>query len=299
MFMSVMMGIDVSHYQATIDWKACSKHCFQYGGRFYPNQFVIMKAMYESRNHQIDEQFENNYNGANRYDIAQGVYIYHASKSLADPEFEATRLVQILKGRKLPYGIWHDLEDKTVQDKSKINELVGIEDVILRKAGYNTIGIYCNLSWYNNVIDTGRFLAFNYPFWIARYPKNDDGTIRNSLSPYKIAGAWQYSSKGKVVGIKGNVDLNIDFDGLLPSGSQSLTDNKGGIEVRLDTLRNGSRGTQVQSVQSILKGKFNLDIEIDGIYGAETTKAIKKVQRLSGLSQDGVCGIQTWNTLLN
>jgi GH25 family lysozyme M1 (1,4-beta-N-acetylmuramidase) len=53
----------------------------------------------------------------------------------------------------------------------------------------------------------------NYKIWCARYPKNDNGTIKNNLSVKGLKNivAWQYSSKGKVPGIVGNVDMDVDF----------------------------------------------------------------------------------------
>jgi GH25 family lysozyme M1 (1,4-beta-N-acetylmuramidase) len=47
----------------------------------------------------------------------------------------------------------------------------------------------------------------NWKFWIARYPKNDNGTMQTEPS-FKNWSLWQFSSKGKVDGIAGNVDLN-------------------------------------------------------------------------------------------
>jgi GH25 family lysozyme M1 (1,4-beta-N-acetylmuramidase) len=47
---------------------------------------------------------------------------------------------------------------------------------------------------------------FNYPLWIARYGTNDGTPQKEPTKPCKI---WQYTSRGKVDGIKGNVDLNI------------------------------------------------------------------------------------------
>ena len=37
----------------------------------------------------------------------------------------------------------------------------------------------------------------------------------SSLKPRGYAVAWQYSSKGRVPGIKGNVDMDVDFDGTI------------------------------------------------------------------------------------
>ena len=74
--MSEVFGIDVSHYQKSIDWKKVSAQGIK---------FAIMKCQYEAQSHRIDETFENNYRGAGIYGIARGVYIFIGTQSIADP----------------------------------------------------------------------------------------------------------------------------------------------------------------------------------------------------------------------
>lgn len=206
--MSEVFGVDVSHYQLDIDWKKVAD-----SGK----KFSIIKCMYEAQSHRIDECFEANYKGAGDNGLARGVYIYIARSSMADPKLDAESLLKHLNGRKLEYGIWLDLEDKTVDVKGKayIRNLAYQYADIFKKAGYY-VGIYCNRDWYIRLIHED--LKRDFDFWIARYPKNDIGSFneKSSLKPsYKTAVAWQYSSKGVVPGIKTKVDLDIDFDGIM------------------------------------------------------------------------------------
>lgn len=209
-------GIDVSHHQGVIDWKQVATKGITSIGSL-PVNFAILKCIYESQSHGKDPQFENNYRGCIENDINVGVYVYHGSKSLADPAAEARALVNALNGRKLHLGIWHDLEDKSLQKagNSAINALLKIQDDIYRAAGYDQIGIYCNKYWYSSVLDT-KYLEKIYRYWwIARRLANDTGKIPpDSMSPVNYADAWQFSSKGRVAGISGNVDLDIDYTGL-------------------------------------------------------------------------------------
>ena len=76
----------------------------------------------------------------------------------------------------------------------------------IRKGGYEC-GIYCNRDWYINVCG-----GLNAKYWIARYPAVDDGTLKAGLKPRLGEAGWQYSSKGKVSGIAGNVDLDIWYE---------------------------------------------------------------------------------------
>lgn len=228
--MGEVLGIDVSHHNGKIDWKKVAA-----SGR----KFAVMKCQYEAQSHRIDETFEYNYSEAGKYGLARGVYIYIASASIADPVADAKSLLKHLNGRTLEYGIWLDLEDKSLRklDRTSINRLVYIYSNLFRAAGYY-VGIYCNYDWYYHVLDR-RQLIQDFEFWIARYPKNDTGEYnsRSSLSSKQYSVAWQYSSKGKVPGVPTNCDCNVDFDGvvnLLANGTSKKSTRDIAIEVLHD-----------------------------------------------------------------
>ena len=68
------------------------------------------------------------------------------------------------------------------------------------------------------------------------------------------------------------------------------------------TLQQGSRGTEVQSLQYYLSfiGFFNdslPEITIDGIFGPATKNAVTAFQRYYGLTADGIVGRDTWNRI--
>lgn len=205
--MREVLGIDVSHYQGKIDWDRVAS-----SGK----QFAIMKAMYEAGSHNIDETFEYNYQKAGDAEMDRGVYIFIGSSSINDPVKDAKALLKHLKGRKLEYGIWLDLESDKLRAKGKefIRNLCYVYAYHFTQCGY-FCGIYCNRDWYLNVIPED--LKNDFDFWIARYPANDNGSY-NTLSTIKpsesYAVAWQYSSKGTVPGIQGKVDLDVDYDGV-------------------------------------------------------------------------------------
>ena len=232
-------GIDVSHYQKNIGWGMVAKNGITSAGNL-PVNFAILKCIYEAQSHRPDEYFEKNYQGCIDNAINVGIYVYHASKSLADPVAEAEALVRTLNGRKLHLGIWHDLEDKSLRaaGNNAIHQMLKIEDEILKSHGYTDIGIYCSKYWHDSILDK-KYLKERYKYWwIARYLKSDLGQIPpESMSPEKYANAWQFSSKGKVSGIAGNVDLDIDFMGLaaamakdIPKSEDGYTPSKHGIK---------------------------------------------------------------------
>lgn len=174
-----------------------------------------------------DVKFEEYYKMCN---LPKGAYIYNKVLTAADARKEAEFAVKCLKGKKLEYGVWLDMEDSSMRVLSKkaLNDIIIAEATILTEAGFR-VGIYCNRDWYLNVLDSA-YLSERFPFWIARYPSGDNGTIKPSLSPQTLKGCkiWQYSSKGFVPGILGNVDMNLEFEppfeGYIPVKEQTIDD---------------------------------------------------------------------------
>lgn len=196
-----MWGIDVSHYQESIDWRSVTAEGIQ---------FAILKAMNETT-HQPDPRFNYNYDQANKYGLDIGIYIYVTATDLESGYIEAMDTLKIIHGRKLFRGVWLDMESPKIAKlgESRLTEVIKVETTVLNSGGYD-VGIYSNLDWYNRVLD-GAELNKTYPWWLARYPKNDTGVINLSLKPDKsLADMWQYSSKGSIKGIKGPVDLDFD-----------------------------------------------------------------------------------------
>lgn len=74
-----------------------------------------------------------------------------------------------------------------------------------------------------------------------------------------------------------------------PSKSEVMT---------MQTIRKGSRGTQVKVLQWLLNENGFDAGKVDGIFGSGTEKALKAYQAKKGLTADGICGKNTWNTIL-
>lgn len=216
-------GVDVSHYQLDIDWKKVKE-----SGK----RFAIMKAQYEAKYeakiHRKDEYFEANYKGCADNGIMRGVYIFIGTQSIKDPVLDAQSLLKHLNGRVLEYGIWLDMEAASLRacGKKEITRIANVYANIFERAGYY-VGIYSNLDWTKNVLDMKALERFD--FWMARYPKNDTGVIKEGLNPGGVA--WQYSSKGIVPGIKKRCDLDVDFDGIINLGKEKKTNEEIADEV--------------------------------------------------------------------
>lgn len=71
--------------------------------------------------------------------------------------------------------------------------------------------------------------------------------------------------------------------------------------VELKILKQGSKGNSVKALQLLLIGN-NCSCGssgADGDFGSATLSAVKKYQKLKGLSIDGIIGKNTWSALLS
>ena len=177
--------IDVSEHQGKIDWEKVEPHI---GG-------AILRCGYGMDiERQDDTYFKYNADECTRLGIPFGVYLYSYADNNEKAKSEAAHVLRLVKGYKLSYPIYLDLEESGTQNGAI--ERANIFGDIIEKAGY-WCGVYANLNWWNNYLKgLERFTK-----WVAQYNKTCD---------YKGAhlDIWQYSSKGKVDGIAGNVDMN-------------------------------------------------------------------------------------------
>lgn len=63
----------------------------------------------------------------------------------------------------------------------------------------------------------------------------------------------------------------------------------------METLRLGSRGPNVKLIQSLLNRIGYNAGAVDGVFGAQTQRAVIAFQRDNGLTPDGIVGPATWN----
>ena len=78
---------------------------------------------------------------------------------------------------------------------------------------------------------------------------------------------------------------------------------KSTVKIELTVLQKGSKGSQVKTLQRLLKafgykGNDGKTLSIDGDFGSNTDFALRSYQQAKGLSVDGICGSNTWNALL-
>jgi len=86
----------------------------------------------------------------------------------------------------------------------------------------------------------------------------------------------------------------------IPKGLYTTEElRKAGLDVadNTPTLRRGSQGDAVETLQAMLNAKYGYNLEIDGNFGSKTEVAVKDFQKKHGLTADGVVGAKTWKAL--
>lgn len=207
-------GIDVSSNQGKPDWAKVSKSGVK---------FAILRVHQRTG---VDSSFEYNYKGCKSNGILVGGYKYSYALTPAQAIDEAEDVIAALNGRGLDFPAFYDLEwtNQRKLGKQAIENIAVAFLARMKKAGYK-VGIYCNMDWYNNVLTDA---LRKYECWIARYPANDNGSVQERLRP-TVGVGWQYSSKGKVSGISGNVDMNVfykDYRGTTQKGETTMAKTK-------------------------------------------------------------------------
>lgn len=65
----------------------------------------------------------------------------------------------------------------------------------------------------------------------------------------------------------------------------------------MKTLRIGSKGAEVKTLQAKLNTVCPYGLVVDGVFGAKTEAAVKDYQKHNDLSVDGIVGAKTWSKL--
>lgn len=197
-------GIDVSNYQGDIDWKKVKESGVD---------FAIIRCGfrgYVSGSMNEDATFKKNIKEAKAAGVDVGLYFFSQALTTEEALEEAEFCLEAVKGYELEYPIYYDWE--VVHDKdgdTPRTAYIQPEDLTanalafaerIRLGGY-TPGIYTNKKTAVWKYDLSRLNGLD--IWLAEYS--------DSPSYFYDYGMWQYSSKGSVPGIVGNVDMNICF----------------------------------------------------------------------------------------
>ena len=283
------IGIDVSSYQGIIDWKAAKESGIE---------FSILKVI--RKDLEPDNQFENNWNGCVNAEIPiQGVYNYSYATTEEKAIMDAHRVIETLNGRKTM--VWLDVEDECQKNlRERLISIINAYFGVIKNAGL-PFGVYTGVYFYNDYMKP--YGGLNCPLWIARYGKNTGNMDLNYQPQLNGMVGWQYTSKGSVNGINGDVDMDVWYEGLndLKQTAGTKKGNPYPEPARLLYKKTQMmRGEDVKWLQwelvrngCLTDKNQNGTSNIDGILGNNTSNAIYKFQKKTGITVDGKCGVVT------
>lgn len=201
---STVRGVDVSKYQGDIDWTKVKAAGYDFA------MIRIGARGYGSGNLVLDDNFVSYMLGAKNAGLDTGVYFFSQAITEEEVVEEANFCVGALMNYGASYPIAIDVEwieddtartdDLTAMDRTEL-ALKFCETV--KSFGYKPM-IYAS----RDMLIAGMHpdLFEDYEVWLSDDYEPEDGTDY----PYAFT-MWQYSKKGKVNGITGDVDVNLRF----------------------------------------------------------------------------------------
>ena len=194
--------IDVSTYNGDIDWNAVKAAGVDYaiirvGYRGYGTARLVQ-----------DRRFEQNMRGAINAGIRVGAYIVTQAVNTEEAVEEASFIVEKCRGYNVTLPLAIDVEwAGNSYEEGRANSISASTrtDVInafartVMNSGYAAMA-YANKDWFENKIYSGNLFSL-CKIWLAQY-RNTEYTYGGRVN------MWQYTSKGRVDGINGDVDIS-------------------------------------------------------------------------------------------
>ena len=318
-----MRAIDISAHQGVVNVKAI---------RNSGVERIILRAGYGRDN--TDKKFHDNAQAMINLGVEGGIYWFSYALSIDAARNEGKYAVEHARKYWNRCVIAFDFEyDSTnycrkngvAVDKNMCTAMaIAFLDEVV-KAGYIPC-IYTNQDYLNNWFDMKVIKQYipDVKLWLACWYNENKQDIKKPLpaNKQKETYIWQYSSKGKVPGISGNVDMDewygdvanvsdpkpltpvcninvLNFQKAINADAKKKKLVEDGIDgPKTQAARMGidltvkSRGEVVRWLQTRLV-ELGAKIEIDGIFGQHTRKAVIEFQKENGLATDGIAGYNT------
>ena len=193
--------IDVSRYQGAIDWAQVA--AAGYKGAMLKTGSTNHKLSKRADGLYIDLTFETNYRNAKAAGLDVGVYYYTYATNKDMVNTELSLLRQAVYGKELTLPVAVDVEDNKLGKLNK-QSLTDLTAYALHEV--EQLGFYAQLYTYTSFAKAHLFVGGEdlhpYDVWLADYT----GKTPNVTFNYN---AHQHTSKGRVPGINGAVDLDV------------------------------------------------------------------------------------------
>lgn len=190
--------IDISTWQDDIDFDSLNNSNLVDG--------IIVRVGFGSlvgEDCTLDNRFERNISEIKRLGIPYGIYFYGYAQNEEASKIEASFVSNVIKeyDLKLSFPIFYDAELTSFHGfkytKSVYKKVI---KTFINEIKDYSVGIYGNVKMFSSTLD---FLDKKIPKWVADY--NDKCSYDGDFI------GWQYTSSGKIPGIRGNVDMNIFY----------------------------------------------------------------------------------------
>lgn len=236
-----------------------------------------------------DASFDQNV--VNAYKAGMKIGIYHFSQATSETEAqkEAEYCLHVIARYRsmITLPVFMDWEffnrlnshNAGKMGKQRCGQIVDAFCRTIQMAGYKT-GVYANLSTLNAFLPSEIYTR--WPVWVAQYHSRCDYKHPHIM--------WQYSSSGKVSGIKGRIDMDWWY-GYEPEPVPKST-YKGQLPKlpKRGWFSSGDRGEEVKKLQKFLNWYGQYGLAVDGIVGRKTINAVKMYQGREKLKVDGGFG---------
>lgn len=186
-----VFGLDVSQYQGQIEWEKAKivEDTFQL-------QFVFIRAT--AGKDKLDSRFHENWKNAKAANFICGAYHYYRPNE--NSLLQAENFIKHVRLKKGDFPPVLDIENlPKVQSMDSLK--VGLKRWLKKVENHYKIKpiIYSGEKYFNDFLED-EFKG--YTFWIANY----NFFVEDCKDHWTF---WQFTEKGSVPGINGNVDLNI------------------------------------------------------------------------------------------
>lgn len=193
--------IDVSSHNGEIDWNKVKESgvdgaMIRLGYRGYGDATIVE-----------DDYFQQNIAGAKDAGLKVGVYFFSQATTADEAIEEAEFVMEKIWGRGVTLPVAFDMEPFMGNERFLNHDVKAKTEMadaylsVIHKFGYEPI-LYGNPTWLTNDVDISKLTR--YPIWLAHYTFSTEW-------PYDFR-MWQFTSQGRVKGIRGDVDLNLLFD---------------------------------------------------------------------------------------
>ena len=295
-------GIDISHHQGDIDFNKLKGNI----------DFAMVRTSYGDFH--LDKKYKRNIEGLESIGVPYGLYHFSYATTKEEAKGEAKGFLNIIKNYKPLYPVVIDIESSSRTENVRKDTLVDIAKTfcsIVQNAGYYVM-IYANLNYFETKLNSS--ILNKYDKWVAEW--------RDKFTYNGNAGMWQYSSKGRMPGISGNVDLDASFKDYPKIIKENKLNNYNGNSIVNNDNTNSDnniisyvvkKGDTLSSIASKYNTTYQKLAKYNGIknpnkiYPGEiikipssnitpTTYVVKKGDTLSGIaSKFGL----NWKTLYN